>query len=84
MPERKVGQNSHYFNEIGVAGTEVTGKIHVGDVVHVAGHTSDFTQTVDSIEIDHEHVDEAGAGDSIGVKFVDRARVHDEVFVVDD
>ena len=63
MPERKVGQITHYFNEIGVAGIEVTDKIHVGDVVHVAGHTSDFTQTVDSIEIDHEHVEEAGAGD---------------------
>lgn len=84
MPERKVGQISHYFNEIGVAGIEVTGKIQVGDVVHVTGHTSDFTQTVDSIEIEHEHVEEAGAGDSIGVKLVDRARVHDEVFVVDN
>jgi len=83
MSEHKVGQISHYFNEIGVAGIEVTDTIHVGDVVHITGHTSDFTQKVDSIEIDHVHVDEAGAGDSIGVKLVDRARVHDEVFVVD-
>ena len=83
MSEHKVGQISHYFNEIGVAGIEVTDTIHVGDVVHITGHTSDFTQKVDSIEIDHLHVDEAGAGDSIGVKLVDRARVHDEVFVVD-
>lgn len=83
MSEHKVGQISHYFNEIGVAGIEVTDAIHVGDVVHITGHTSDFTQNVDSIEIDHVHVDEAGAGDSIGVKLVDRARVHDEVFVVD-
>lgn len=82
MPEHKVGQISHYFNEIGVAGIEVTGEIHVGDVIHVVGHTSDFTQTVDSIEIDHQHVEEAGASDSIGIKLVDRARVHDEVFVV--
>lgn len=84
MSEHRVGQISHYFNEIGVAGIEVTDKIHVGDVIHIAGHTSDFTQKVDSIEIDHEHVDEATPGDSIGVKLVDRARVHDEVFVVDD
>ncbi len=84
MSEHKVGEISHFFNEIGVAGVEVTDEIHVGDLIHVTGHTSDFTQTVGSIEIDHKHVEEAGAGDSIGIKVVDRTRVHDEVFVVDD
>lgn len=83
MSEHKVGEISHYYNEIGVAGIDVTAEIHVGDTVHIAGHTSDFTQTVGSIEIDHEHVEEAGPGDAIGLKVTDRARVHDEVFIVD-
>lgn len=84
MSERKVGEISHFFSEIGVAGIEVTDEIHVGDTVHFAGHTSDFTQTVGSIEIDHKQVDEATAGDSIGLKVVDRVRVHDGVYVVAD
>ncbi len=84
MSEHKVGEISHFYNEIGVAGIAVTDGIHVGDVIHITGHTSDFTQTVGSIEIDHKHVDEAAAGDSIGLEVVDRARVHDQVFVVDD
>jgi len=83
MSEHKVGEISHFFSGIGVAGIDVTEKIRVGDVIHVFGHTSDFTQTVGSIEIEHEHVEEANAGDSIGLKVVDRTRVHDEVFVVD-
>ena len=84
MSEHKVGEISHYFGEIGVAGVDVTGEIHVGDTIHVAGHTSDFSQTVGSIEIDHQHVDAATRGDSIGIEVSERARVPDAVFVVDD
>ncbi|MCH7584853.1 MAG: translation elongation factor-like protein [Acidobacteria bacterium] len=84
MSEHLVGEISHFYNDIGVAGIDVSDVIHTGDVIHITGHTSDFTQTVGSIEIDHTHVEEAAAGDSIGLKVIDRARVHDEVFVVDD
>lgn len=84
MSEHKVGEISHFYNEIGVAGINVTDVIHTGDLIHITGHTSDFTQTVGSIEIEHKHVEEAVAGDAIGLKVVDRARIHDEVFVVDD
>jgi len=84
MSEHKVGEVSHYFGGIGVAGIDVTSRIQVGDVIHVAGHTSDFTQTVGANEGDHQEVGEANAGDAIGIKVVDRTRVHDEVFVVDD
>lgn len=84
MSEHLVGEISHFYNDIGVAGIDVSDVIHTGDVIHITGHTSDFTQTVGSIEIDHKHVEEAAAGDSIGLKVSDRARVHDEVFVVDD
>ena len=82
MAEQKVGSVSHYYGGIGVAGITVTGKLRVGDTIHVVGHTSDFTQTVDSMQIDHEQVEEAGSGDQIGIKVVDRARVHDDVFLV--
>jgi putative protease len=73
---------SHYYGELGVAGVELSGELKVGDTIHVLGHTSDFTQPVASIQIEHEAVDSAKAGEGIGVKVGERARVHDRVLVV--
>jgi translation elongation factor EF-1alpha len=82
MTERLVGAVSHYFGKPGVAGIELTAGLAVGDTIHIQGHTSDFTQQVDSIQIEHETVDTAVAGDSIGVKVLERVRQHDKVYVV--
>lgn len=80
MREEKVGSVSHYYGEIGVAGITMTGYLHVGDTIHIKGHTSNFTQTVDSMQLDHSQIDSAEAGDQIGVRVTDRVRIHDEVF----
>ena len=82
MAEHLVGTVSHYWGGLGVAGIELSSELKVGDTIHVLGHTSDFTQTVDSIQIEHETVESAEAGASIGVKVKERARVHDEVLVI--
>ncbi|GBE20689.1 MAG TPA: translation elongation factor-like protein [Actinobacteria bacterium] len=82
MAEHLVGTVSHYYDKLGVAGIELSGELRVGDTIHILGHISDFTQTVDSMQIEHEAVDAAKAGDPIGVKVNERARVHDQVFVV--
>jgi len=83
MAEEKIGAVTHYFNHIQVAGIDITeGELHVGDTIHIKGHTSDFTQNVDSIQIEHETVTVAKPGDSIGIKVIDHAREHDEVFKV--
>ncbi len=82
MPEELVGAVSHYFGKPEVAGIELTAELKVGDTIHVLGHTSDFTQRIDSIQVEHESVDTATAGDSIGVKVAERVREHDQVFVV--
>jgi translation initiation factor IF-2 len=83
MAEEKVGVVTHYFGKIDVAGVEITqGELRVGDTIHVRGHTSDFTQQVEALQIEHLAVEVARAGDAVGVKVVDRAREHDEVFKV--
>ncbi len=82
MAEHLVGTVSHYYDKLGVAGIELSGELRVGDTIHILGHISDFTQIVDSMQIEHEAVDAAKAGDPIGVKVNERARVHDQVFVV--
>ena len=83
MPEEKIGVVSHYFGHIEVAAIDLTdGPLEVGDTVHILGHTSDFTQTVDSIQIEHEAVEKAKKGDAVGIKVVEHARVHDVVYKV--
>jgi translation initiation factor IF-2 len=83
MGEQLVGTVTHFFGKAGVAGIEITdGELRVGDTIHVSGHTSDFTQTVDSMQIEHADVEAAGPGDSIGIKVSGRAREHDQVYRV--
>jgi putative protease len=81
--EVKIGRVGHYFGKIQVAGIELTeGDLSVGDTVHIKGHTSDFTQTVDSIQIDGVEAEKAETGKLIGVRVSEHARVGDEVFRV--
>ena len=82
MSEHLVGTVSHYWGKPGVAGVELSGDLEVGDTIHIRGHSSDFVQTVESIQIEHEAVEAAGSGDAVGLKVSERARIHDEVFVV--
>jgi putative protease len=83
MAEVELGRVTHYFGKIGVAAIEVTaGVLRVGDTIHVKGHTSDFTQTIDSMQIDGQPVDEVAAGQSVGIKAAEHAREHDMVYKV--
>jgi translation elongation factor EF-Tu-like GTPase len=80
--EEEIGQVTDYFAKIGVAGIDLTGKLHVGDTIHVRGHTTDLEQVVDSMQIEREQVEEAGAGEKIGIKVGDRCRHGDRVYRV--
>jgi len=82
VPEEEIGQVSDYFAKIGVAGIELTDTLSVGDTIHIVGHTTDLTQVVESMEIEHERVETAHAGQSIGIKLTDRARKNDRVYKV--
>ena len=83
MTETKIGTITHYWNHLHVAGVTITdGELHTGDKIHIKGHTSDFEQTVGSMEIDHETIDVAHSGDEIGLYVVAHAREHDDVYIV--
>jgi putative protease len=83
MEEIEVGEVSHYFSKIGVAAIKITAdSIKVGDTIHVKGHTSDFTQQIDSLQVEHTQVQVAKPGDIIGLKIKDHAREGDKVFKV--
>ncbi|UCB57204.1 MAG: hypothetical protein JSV30_01030 [Candidatus Omnitrophota bacterium] len=83
MEEKKIGVVTHYFGHIGVGIIKLEKEgLKLGDTLHFKGHTSDFQQTVDSMQIEHKDVQEAKVGDSVGVKLNEHVREHDEVFKV--
>ncbi len=83
MAEHLIGTVTHYFGKPQVAALTITnGELNVGDTIHIVGHTSDFTQPVKSMQVEHDTVDLAKVGDQIGIKVKERARIHDKVYRV--
>ncbi len=81
--EVKIGHVSHYFGKIQVAAIELTdGELAVGDTIHIKGHTSDFSQQIDSMQIDKVDVTHAKKGQGIGIRVSEHARVGDTVYKV--
>ena len=80
--EKQIGRITHYFAKIGVAAIELSDELKVGDTIHIKGHTSDWTQGVSSMQIEHDQVEKAGPGDVVGIKVEGHAREHDVVFKV--
>lgn len=78
--EERVGIVTHYFSHISVAVVRMeSGSLRLGDTIHVSGHTSDFRQRVESMEIEHKLVSEAVGGQEFGLKVTEHAREHDVV-----
>ena len=84
MPEVEIGRVGDFFAKISVAGIDLTGALRVGDTIHIKGHTTDLSQTVKSLQIENDAVEQAGPGDSIGIKVSDRCRKGDHVYRVAD
>ena len=83
MPEEQVGIVVKFFAKPSVAAIEVTdGTVKQGDTLRYKGHTTDFTDKVGSIEIDNQPVEEAKAGDLIGVKVKERVRENDLIYKI--
>lgn len=77
-----IGKITHYYKSIEVATLELSDTLEVGDVIHVKGHTTDFEQAVESMEINHQKVTKATRGEVVGLKVKDYVREHDMVYKV--
>ena len=84
MPEEEIGKVSDFFARPVVAGIQLTASLKVGDKIHIAGHTTDMEMMVESMQINNVDVQEAKAGDAVGVKVSDRVRRGDTVYKVTD
>ncbi len=82
MPEEIIGKVSDFFSRPVVAGIELTATLKAGDKIHIKGHTTNMELTIDSLQINNVDVQQAKAGDSVGVKVSDRVRRSDIVYKV--
>ncbi|MGC9099443.1 MAG: translation elongation factor-like protein [Candidatus Micrarchaeia archaeon] len=77
-----VGEVTHYYDKIGVAIVKLGGRLKVGDTISIEGKSTNFQQKVESIQIEHINVEEAGSGESIGLKVSQRVREGDKIYKV--
>lgn len=77
-----MGKITHYYNKIGVAVIELTDTLRVGDTIKISGHGQDFTQVVDSMQVEHEQIKEAKKKQAVGLKIDQEVKEGDEVFRV--
>ncbi len=83
MNEQEIGTVTDYYTHVHVIAVEVTGgELNVGDEIHIVGHTTDLNVTVNSMELNHKHVDKALRGQVVGIRCEERVRPHDHVYVV--
>ncbi|OGZ35781.1 MAG: hypothetical protein A3E90_01425 [Candidatus Portnoybacteria bacterium RIFCSPHIGHO2_12_FULL_40_11] len=83
MEEKLIGKVTHYFTNIGVGVIEITeDNLRVGDSIHIKGATTDFEQKIESMQIEHENVEEAKAGQTIGLKTEQSVRENDQVYKI--
>ena len=81
--EIKIGEITHFFGKVGAGLINLTdGDLKVGDKIHIKGHTSDFEQVVESMQIEHKDVQEANKGSQAGIKVKEHVREHDVVYKV--
>jgi putative protease len=82
-PGKRIGVVTHFYGEPSVAIVKLeTGSLRIGDTIHFQGHTTDFSQRVDSLQVEHAAVEEVGPDDDFGVRVGQHVREHDVVYKV--
>jgi translation elongation factor EF-1alpha len=83
MLEEKVGEVMKFFSKAGVAAIKLTeGTLRIGDRIKIKGHTTDFEDQIQSMQIENEPVEKAEVGQMIGIKVKDRVREKDMVYKI--
>jgi translation elongation factor EF-Tu-like GTPase len=79
-PVQALGTVTHYYGHLSVAAVTLTDVLRVGDRIHIVGHTTNLEQPVESMEVDHQKVESAGAGDDVALEVRDHVREHDHIY----
>ena len=80
--ELEIGRVTHYYNHINVAVLKLDESLKLGDKIHVLGHSTDFTQVVTSMEVEHHTILWVKPGDDVAIKVIEPVHEHDIVYRV--
>lgn len=80
---KPIGAVTHYYGGIGVAIVKFNKAVKTGTAVRFQGATTNFEQTLDSMQFDHKDIASAVKGKEVGIKVKDKVREGDEVFLVE-
>ena len=80
--EEEIGIIANYFSKINVAIVDLTAPLSIGEKILIKGSTTNFEQTIDSMQIEHQNIEKAESGQSIGLKVVDIVRKGDKVYKI--
>lgn len=84
IKEKVLGKVDHFFDKISVAAVKVAAPFKVGDILHIKGHTTNFTERLESMQINHHDVQQVKKGDDVGIKVKDFVREHDIIYLADN
>jgi len=83
VAEKKIGEITHYYSNIDVGIIMLSDGLKVGNTIRIMGATTDLEQAVDEMQVNHENIEEAKAGDEVGIKVEGKVRDGDEVYLID-
>lgn len=78
---KQIGTVTHYYDKIGVAVVKLSAPLKVGSTIKISGHDQEFTQTVDSMQFEHENIDKGKKGQEIAVKVSQKVKNKDKVYL---
>jgi len=81
--EKELGRVNHYFDKAMVAVIRLNDKLAIGDTVKFVHGENEFTQTIDSMEIEHKKIDSGKAGDEVAVKVSEKTHEGAKVYKVE-
>lgn len=81
--EKEIGKIVHYYNHLEVGIIELVDSLQLGDEIRIAGEKTNFTQKVESMQIEHENVTKAKKGDSVGIKVIDHVHEGNHVYRIE-
>jgi hypothetical protein len=76
----QVGEVIHFYGKINVAVLRCDKALKVGEKVHFLGRHTDFEQEVDSMQVEHQSVEEVASGGEVAIKVKQRTRRGDKIF----
>jgi len=82
MADKQIGEVTHYFDKIGVAVVELTSDLKVGETIKISGRGNEFTQVIESMQIEHAKLEEAHKDQEIGLKVSQPVKEWDKVYKV--